>query len=152
MASRGVTHTYPFTRTENKTIAQSGSGRGRPELQPPRTGRSLGMLRGTSQTTKTYRTSRTVRPLFRSATECDRRQVRSKRTEHTRRERKSGARNTYCEKEKEISLKKDRSNWKTKTTGETRQSFTEQSTNPEWGGMGEKRFGNFGSKQALGDS
>jgi hypothetical protein len=34
---------------DSNTIAQSGSRRGRPELQPARTGRPLGMLRGTSE-------------------------------------------------------------------------------------------------------
>jgi hypothetical protein len=56
-----------------------------------------------------------------------------KLTEHTKRERKSGARNTYREEEKETSRKKDRSYWTTKTNGKMRHPFSEESMNPESG-------------------
>ncbi len=61
----------------------------------------------------------------RSAIECDSKQVKSKLTEHTKRERKNDSRSTYREKEKDTSLKKERSYWKTKTNGETRHPFSE---------------------------
>jgi len=60
-----------------------------------------------------------------SAIECDRKQVKSKPTEHKRRGRKSGVRSTYQGEDKETSLKKDRSYWKTKTYGGTKQPYSE---------------------------
>jgi hypothetical protein len=47
VANRGATHTHPSEGPENKTIAQSGSRGGRPELQPPTIGRPLVMHSGT---------------------------------------------------------------------------------------------------------
>ena len=67
----------------------------------------------------------------RSATECDRKQGRSKPTVHTRRERRNGERSTCREKVKEISLQKGMSFWKTKKSGEMKLPFTEPYTNPE---------------------
>jgi ribonuclease HI len=88
-----------------------------------------------SEASKTKRdvstTKQTAYGPRRSATECDRKQGRSKLTVHTRRERRSGRRSTCREKVKEISLQKVRSYWKTKTSGERKLSFTESYTNPE---------------------
>jgi hypothetical protein len=50
---------------------------------------------------------------------------------HTRRERRSGERNTYREKVKKISPQKGRTFWKTKTYGEMKLPFMEPYTNPE---------------------
>jgi len=63
------------------------------------------------------------RGLKQSETGCDRKQVKSKLTEHMKREWKNVARNTSYEKEEETSLKKDRSYWRTKTNGGTRHPY-----------------------------
>ena len=55
----------------------------------------------------------------RSRTGCDRKQVKSRLTEHLRKEKKNGPRNTFHGEEKETSPKKDKSFWKTQTNDGT---------------------------------
>ncbi len=69
----------------------------------------------TKQSAWTQAVSNRMRP-------SDRKQSKSKVTEHMKRERKNGAGNTSHEKEKETSLKKDRIYWKTKIHDGTDQS------------------------------
>ncbi len=64
----------------------------------------------------------------RSATECDRKQGRSKTTMLTRREWKSGERTTYRRKGKEIFRQKGRSSWRTKKYGGMKRPFVESFT------------------------
>ena len=59
----------------------------------------------------------------RSATECDRKQGRSKPTGPTRQERKSGERSTCREKGKVISRQEGRISWRTKSCGGIKQPF-----------------------------
>jgi hypothetical protein len=71
--------------------------------------------------------------LNQSATGYDRKQAKSKTIEHTKREWKNGAGNTSHEKEKETSLKKDRSYWKAKINDGTIHPYSMDTTNPEKG-------------------
>ena len=73
--------------------------------------------------------------LKQSATDAteSRRNPRLKLPEDMKREQKNGARNTSHKQEKETSLKKGRSYWKTKTNGGTRHPYSKNATNPERG-------------------
>jgi hypothetical protein len=90
----------------------------------------MGRMKQEQEKTWSTPTNRTIYQW--SATECDRKQGKSKLTEYTRGERRNGERSTCREKAKEISLQKGKSFWRTKKSGETKLSFTEPYTNSEF--------------------